>query len=227
VSVILRACSQANEVLQNLGSSQPQGIKLFEIFDLRMLSGLVGEIVVGHIAEFSGSCIRNPNIDGYPDLICADTASRRAEISHALHCNPSYFVQYPHGGIELKNTFGTKGSGASDLLPGMTRVHSINRRLQWKAHHRRTNFLLGLFSDFIDGCPQVVAAMFSDSLAESDWSVKQEPKRGSAMTSFTVLQSSGHDKMRSRLLVCRDDPAYQDFFFAQKSPRPIRRSRPR
>lgn len=214
VSVIHRACTNANEVFRKLRECQSASVDIFEIIDFRMLSGLVGEVAIGMIAQESGCLMRNPNIDGYPDLICADTPARRGEIAHALESQPSYFVKYPHGGIELKNTFGVKASGKPELLPGMTRIDSINRRLEWKAHHQRTNHLLGLLSDFVDGCPQIVAAMYCDSLEECDWSAKHQPKPGSAMTSFTVLQSSGFAKMRDRVIFHRNDESYRTFLFA-------------
>jgi len=222
--LVLNACLSANRSFITLRDRQPEGISIFEILDLRMLSGLVGEVVAGMLARESGVLIKNPNIDGYPDLLSADTQSRRDEIASAAISNPSFFIKYPHGGIELKNTFGVKSPKAKDLVPGLSRIGAINRRLEWKAHHRRTNHLLGLFSDFVDGCPQVVAAMYCDHLDQSDWSSKQQPKQGSAMTSFSVLQASGFEKMRKRVLFCRSEAEYLDFLFSDL---PLRRRRGR
>ena len=111
----------------------------------------------------------------------------------------------------MKNTFGTKGSKVS-LQPGKPRITKINKKLEWKAHHRYTNNLLALASDFVDGCPQIVAVMYADNLEEQDWGEKQEPKEGSTMTSFSVIKRSGWEKLLSGIRICRNDVEYLDFF---------------
>ena len=94
----------------------------------------------------------------------------------------------------------------------MTRIESINSKLDWKAHHQQTNQLLGLVSDFIEGCPQVVAVMYSDALTKSDWTTKQQPKKNSTMTSFSVIERSGHKKMMDGIRLCLGAPTYLNFF---------------
>jgi hypothetical protein len=62
-------------------------------------------------------------------------------------------LDYKYGGIEIKNTFGTKKSG-SPILMGDQRINYINNKLDWKAHHQKTNHLLALFSDYYNrSCP--------------------------------------------------------------------------
>lgn len=39
----------------------------------------------------------------------------------------------------------------------------------WKAHHRETNHLLGLFWDFIDKVPTVLALFYRNDLTQQDW----------------------------------------------------------
>jgi len=186
-------------------------LNVFEVIDFRVMSGLVGEALVSEISDSHENLEKNPNIDGYPDLLNASRPEYRRDIEKWKASDMKAFVKYPYGGIEIKNTFGTKKSTA--ILPnGQTRLGKINNKLDWKAHHRTTNYLLGLFSDFIDACPQIVAVMFSDRLQQSDLMEKQNPRANSAMTSFSVTTLSGWKKLRSGLKLCRDDPRYLSFF---------------
>ena len=188
-------------------------IDAFEVIDFRMLSGLMGEMLITKIDETSSDLEKNPNIDGYPDLLDISQKSFADDVRLWRHDDNTRFIKYPHGGIEVKNTFGTKKTG-SDLLPGRTRIRKINGKPDWKAHHGYTNNLLAIFSDYLDGCPQIVAAMYADDLTEADWTAKQNPKAGSTMTSFTVIKRSGWDKLRAGLRLCVDKTEYLDFFGA-------------
>ena len=76
----------------------------------------------------------------------------------------------------------------------------------------KTNHLLGLYSDFINGYPTIVAAFYSDKLVPDDWTIKAEPKGNSAMTSFSTMQKTGFIKMLRGMLVCLDDSKYINFF---------------
>ncbi len=134
------------------------GMDIFEALDFRMFSGLVGETLVLYLQEHDPRLRKNPNIDGYPDLLDVSKHSYAADADRWLTEDQSRFINYCHGGIEIKNTFGTKKQG-SDLAPGERRIKKINKKPDWKAHHTYTNRLLAIMSDFIHGCPQVVAAM--------------------------------------------------------------------
>jgi hypothetical protein len=191
--------------------TKEMALNVFEIIDFRMISGLVGEVLVSDISNHNVGLVKNPNIDGYPDLLNASRPEYRRDIERWRADNMNAFVKYQHGGIEVKNTFGTKRA-KTHLAQGETRLGKINEKLEWKAHHRYTNNLLALLSDFVDGCPQIVAVMFSDKLCESDWAEKQNPRENSAMTSFSVTERSGWEKLRSGLKLCRNDPRYLSFF---------------
>ena len=186
-------------------------LDVFEVLDLRMTSGFVGEALVAELGEGDTGLERNPSNQGYPDLMNASRPEYRTDIARWKAEDMNAFVRYRHGGIEVKDTFGTKKAG-SCLAQGHTRIGKINGKLEWKAHHRYTNSLLALFSDFFDGCPEIVAVMYSGALSEEDWMEKQNPREGSAMTSFTVTKASGWNKLRAGLKLCRDDPRYLSFF---------------
>jgi hypothetical protein len=211
VSQIRDAVDSVNSKLGQLAETTSSiAFNIFEVLDFRMLSGMVGESLVSALTDSVSTLERNPNIDGYPDLIDVSKNSFRTDVAKWRQSTMREFIAYPHGGIEVKNTFGTKKT-SSDLLPGQRRISRINKKLDWKAHHRSTNHLLAGLSDFVGGCPQIVAVMYSDELAEEDWAVKQNPKEGSTMTSFSVIKKSGYDKLRQGLRLCLDDHRYQTF----------------
>ena len=211
VPTVMKAVEAANEKFRAIADTTSTiAFNVFEVLDFRMLSGTVGESFVSTMAATVAELQKNPNIDGYPDLMDVSQPSFREDVDRWLESDMRQFIAYPHGGLEVKNTFGTKKTG-SELLPGEERITRINRKLDWKAHHRTTNYLLATLSDFIGDCPQIVAAMFSDALTEDDWAVKQNPKAGSTMTSFSVIKSSGYEKLRRGLKLCLDEPRYEAF----------------
>ncbi len=191
--------------------TEAMAFNIFEVIDFRMLSGLVGETLVSALSTTSDSLRRNPNIDGYPDLLDVSKKEFLEDYTKWSSSDARKFIKYPHGGIEIKNTFGTKKAGA-DLDQGESRIEMINKKLDWKAHHKYTNNLLALLSDFVEGRPQIIAAFYTDKLVEFDWADKQNPKEGSTMTSFSVIKSSGNLKLRKGLKVCLNDPRYLTYF---------------
>lgn len=201
-----------NRKFVSLGESTEEiAFNVFEVIDFRMLSGLIGEALVSDLSHSIEQLLGNPNMDGYPDLLDVSKKAYLDDFTNWKETDNSQFIKYPYGGIEIKNTFGTKKSG-STLLSGDTRIDRINKKLDWKAHHRTTNNLLAAFSDFVDGKPQIVAVMYSDELTEDDWAEKQNPKEGSTMTSFSVIKSSGWLKLKNGIRICNDDPKYRSFF---------------
>ncbi len=207
---VLAAIESTNNKLRSIAdSTREMSLDIFKILDLRTLSGTVGETFVGEMSIICPKLKKNPSIDGYPDLVQCSTPEM-----------VSYFDEYAsqdskepfrYGGIEIKDTFGYKKTGI-DLFDGEQRIGRINKRLEWKAHHQKTNHLLGLYSDYIDGYPTIIAAFYSDTLTPDDWTVRAEPKGDSAMTSFSTLQKSGFIKMKSGIRICLDNPDYLSFF---------------
>lgn len=191
--------------------TEEMAFNIFEAIDFRMLSGLVGETLVTELSNSINMLEKNPNIDGYPDLVNVSKSEYKADFREWKKNNLGEFINFSYGGIEVKNTFGTKRSNVA-LPPGDTRINKISKKPEWKAHHTYTNHLLALLSDFIEGCPQIVAVMYCDQLVENDWSKKQDPKEGSTMTSFSVIQRSGWDKLRKRVLICNKDLPYKEYF---------------
>ena len=210
VEEILTAIEATNTKLKTISErTSDLSLDIFQILDLRTLSGAVGETFVAEMASQNASLRKNPSIDGYPDIV--QCCNEQMVEYYKLYASQDSKESYRYGGIEVKNTFGYK-KAKTDLFTGEQRIEHINPRLEWKAHHQKTNHLLGLFSDYIDGYPTIVAAFYSDSLEPADWSKRAEPRGDSAMTSFSTLQISGHQKMLSGIRICIEDPKYLKFF---------------
>ena len=212
VELLSRAVESANEKFLRLrDETSEMAYSVLSILDFRMLSTLVSETLVSELDDLSENLVKNPNIDGYPDLLNASCPEFREDIARWRLAKSEAFIEYPHGGIEVKNTFGTKRSN-SELIRGMTRINGIQPRLIWKAHHTYTNNLVATFSDYVDHCPQIVALMYSDELGESDWTPKQNPSSGSTMTSYTATKASGFAKLAAGLRLCRLEDPYLIYF---------------
>lgn len=191
---LLNAAENVNQRLRSAKSFHKiVDLDLFEVIDLRMLSGLIGEMFSLELSLTENNLLKNPNIDGYPDLCDVSPKGSRemCELSSL-----DFFIEYPNGGFEVKNTFGVKKQ-KTEIKPRTSRIGKIQKTLVWKAHHQKTNNLIALQSDYVDGIPQIIAAYFSDNLIEDDWSIKQQPKAGSTMTSFSQTRPSAFTKLKA------------------------------
>lgn len=199
IETLLQAAEIVNHRLRDANSFQNKvKLDLFDVIDLRMLSGLMGEMFSLEVSKLESNLIKNPNIDGYPDLCDVSPHNANEMINNK---DPGFFIEYPYGGLEVKNTFGVKKSGV-DIKPREPRSGKIQRTLIWKAHHQKTNNLIALQSDYVSGIPQIIAAFFSDDLLEEDWSVKKQPKIGSTMTSFSQTRPSAFAKLKAGKIFC-------------------------
>lgn len=210
VSDIVSAIESTNHKIYAIANStQNFSVDIFKIIDLRTLSGAIGETFVSEMAKVCPALKKNPSIDGYPDLVQCSTPEMLTYFKE--YASKDSKEAFYYGGIEVKNTFGYKKSKV-ELFNGEQRIDFIKKDLEWKAHHQKTNHLLGLYSDFINGYPTIVAAFYSDKLLPDDWTIKAEPKGNSAMTSFSTMQKTGFIKMLRGMLVCLDDSKYINFF---------------
>jgi hypothetical protein len=207
INILLDSVKSVNQKLIDLNLNL-KGVNLFEVTDFRVLSGVVGELLAEDLASKNTNLEKNPNLNGYPDLLnlFSEDSSK-----YFKNCIQSDFLKYKFGGFEIKNSFGSKKSGSS-LLNNDTRIGGINKKIDWKAHHRETNNLIALYSDFVDGNPTIIALFYSNNLEEDDWRKVSVPKRDSAMTSFTTLNREGYVKLKSGIKFCLDSEDYLSFF---------------
>ncbi len=208
IDILVRAADTVNSRLR-AAIAQKDGIRLdlYEIIDLRMLSGLIGELFSTELCKIDARLLKNPNIDGYPDL-CDISAPGAAARAKALTL--SNFIAYKYGGFEVKNTFGVK-KAKTHIVPRETRLPKIQKALVWKAHHRKTNNLIAVQSDYIKGVPQLIAGFYSDELTEGDWTVKQQPRDGSTMTSFCQTTPAAFRKLKRGLKFFMEGIGHEQF----------------
>lgn len=207
---VFQAIRETNRKFEYIGrETAKMAVDIFDVIDFRVFSGMVGEAYATTLQEVLGNrLVKNPSIDGYPDLVQNVTPEMQR---YFKSCGYEQFLDYKYGGIEIKNTFGTKKDGRP-ILMGDQRIDDINDKLDWKAHHRKTNHLLALFSDYYESKPIIAAAFYSDTLTKDDWQKVQRPAMGSTMTSFSTIEKSGCTKLREGMLFCINDPAYLEFF---------------
>ncbi len=208
ISLLAEAASNVNMRLRAaVASTGKIRLDLYEIIDLRMLSGLMGEMFSTEVSKNENRLIKNPNIDGYPDLCDVSKPGKKSAVnSYSINS----FLAYDDGGFEVKNTFGVKKSN-THIAQGECRLTKIQKKLVWKAHHRETNNLIAIHSDYVNKVPQIIAAFYTDMLEESDWTVKQQPKEGSTMTSFCQTTPSAFLKLKNGLMFFMEGIGHEQF----------------
>jgi len=216
VELIQGAITLTNQRLTDLSiGDEAVSLELYKIIDLRMLSGLIGELFVSNLSDVVPVLFKNPSIDGYPDLL---NLSSVEALNQYQSGSLDVYLNFPSGGIEVKNTFGVKKTGItySDRDTRFSKAESgiswkIQRTLVWKAHHRETNHLLALHSDYVNQIPQIIGCFYSDELDPEDWSVKQQPKVGSTMTSFCATRPTAFAKLKRGVIALDNRFEYEDF----------------
>lgn len=212
---LLKAVLTTNKLLSELSISVPY---IFELLQMRNLSALVGAAFCRELSSASAGSLRlNPHQDGYPDLLLMDTYGQELwDGLQGRHQEKDPFSPYVAGGIEIKVTCGEAWNaeelaqiGAPKLGIGDSRIDFI-RSLNWKAHHRESNFLLGLVWDFYNGIPIIAAVLFSKELDSNDWGKVSTPKEGAGRTtSVSVMNRQGVGKMVSNQILILNDERYQ------------------
>jgi hypothetical protein len=198
-------------------------IDVFELLGMRNLSAFVGEVFVAAMVKASGGMLKkNPHQDGYPDLLLCDAEGR--QIMKALTKSGQMrekgpFSNFANGGIEVKATCGsvpsaTHYSNRGQNKPGIgTQRILVAKGYDWKAHHRETNNLMGIYWDFIDGVPAIAAVFFSNALTVDDWGKIVQPRDGGGRTtSVSIMQKSGIAKMYDGWRFVINDERYVNFF---------------
>lgn len=172
----LKALEQSNLTLELaddvLGMNH---IPFYELLGTRNLGAFVGAVFAYSLQrEMSDRLMVNGHQDGYPDL-CALTAAGKKYVQQVrdegMGDAKKSWASFPEGGIEIKTTCGAVPTPTKTRKkPGIGDERSaVLTGADWKAHHRETNRLLGLFWDFIDGVPTVTGLFYRNDLTEADW----------------------------------------------------------
>lgn len=216
---VLDAALATHDTLQKI---QQFEVDIFQILGMRNLSAFVGETFCANMIKIcDGMFQKNPHQDGYPDLLLMDNLGKSLyeKYAHQLR-EKTPFSPFATGGIEVKATCGLMPSGVKFTKRGVMKPDMYDQRIahlthyEYKAHHRKTNYLLGLFWDFIDGAPFIVAAFYSNALTETDWSAVVLPsaERESRTTSVSNLTRPGIKKLYDNWIFILSDTRYIDFF---------------
>ncbi len=198
-------------------------VNVFEVLGMRNLSAFIGELLVATVVKnLPEKFAKNPHQDGYPDLLALTGTGKKHwdEVQKLLrHKEP--FSPFKTGGIEVKATCGNVPSATAFQKIGLEKPAGGDCRVkylktyEWKAHHRETNNLLGIFWDYFNGIPRICALFYSGNLSESDWGEIIRPKDGGGRTtSVSLMNRAGVKKMYDGWLVAINEASYINFFNA-------------
>jgi len=168
---------------------------------LRNLSSFVGEIFARELYKLNRErFMPNPHQDGYPDL-CALTPEGKAFVEEKRGIKQmsvkEHWSPFPFGGVEIKATCGNTPKAAVVAKPqiGESRLATL-QSAEWKAHHRDTNKLIGLYWDFLCGLPTILGAFYRNDLTTADWGkIVQPTEGGGKTTSVSIMTKVGVKKM--------------------------------
>jgi hypothetical protein len=213
--LVSTAAQKTNQVFEELSSVVPY---VYDLLQMRNLSAFVGAAFCQEMATVSDGLLRlNPHQDGYPDLLLMDDKGKKLWVQlDGQHREKEPFSPFATGGVEVKATCGdvpsaraltARGTGKPEI--GDNRIGLV-KNLNWKAHHRETNYLIALQWDFIDQVPAIVAVMYSRSLTESDWGKIVSPRDGGGRTtSVSIMNRQGVQKLASNPIIVIDDERYK------------------
>ena len=225
---VVAAINFCNNALRTLDEQTKQfDINIFEAMGMRNLSGIVGEYFGKSIQRFSHDSLHsNLHQDGYPDLLLTHTQEQKDYFAtlYTVSNGKKYprdkalFSPYLYGGLEVKATCGSTppASRVPKPLIGEQRIALVNS-FDWKAHHRETNNLLGIFWDFLDEVPTIVACFYRNDLVTDDWGRIVHPTDGGGRTtSVSIMAKTGIKKMCDGWIAVIDRPEYIEAFSRSK-----------
>ncbi len=214
---VLQAVDAMHDLLDDLYASE---LDIARLLGMRNLSAFVGELMSAAIlANGTLPFVKNPHQDGYPDLLLLDHFGRKTWEGLRDQLNEKRpFSPFAGGGIEVKATCGGVPTPAVCRKRGQTRPDLGDQRIgcvnsyDWKAHHRDTNNLLGIFWDFIGGRPRIAALFYSSELTINDWGRIVSPREGGGRTtSVSIIADSGRRKMLEGWLCVLRHGGYVEF----------------
>lgn len=196
------------------------GVDVFGILGMRNLSAFVGEVFAKSLEIKSDGLLKsNPHQDGYPDLLLMDDNGLNDwnRLSTQL-LDKAPFSPFENGGIEIKATCGSVPTPAQcQRSSGVKKPDMRDQRIDvlkgydWKAHHRKTNNLIGILWDFIDHVPRIVALFYSSDLNINDLGRIVQPREGGGRTtSVSIMTRNGVRKMYDGTILVLNDRRYRN-----------------
>ncbi|KOA71426.1 hypothetical protein FBF75_11355 [Bacillus sp. S2(2019)] len=217
---IVEAIMATNENLKKLHQiTIESGVQVFEALGMRNLSGFIGEFFVSSLELVANKKLsKNPHQDGYPDLLMTDSREAYTYFESIVDYidgkmypkQKSLFSPFKYGGLEVKATCGSTPPAKKVPKPliGEQRIGLLTG-FDWKAHHRETNNLIGIYWDFLHGLPTICAVFYRNDLSENDWGNIVKPKEGGGRTtSVSIMNSKGVKKMCENWIAVIDNDEY-------------------
>lgn len=195
-------------------------VDVFAILGMRNLSAFIGEVFAQTLVRHTNDIfVRNPHQDGYPDLLLMDEQGIKDwERLKDFKKDKAPFSPFPNGSIEIKATCGSVPTPAICRKRGIEKPDIGDQRIQvlmgydWKAHHRETNNLMGIWWDFIRRVPRITGLFFSNNLTQDDWGRIVQPKDGGGRTtSVSIMNRAGIKKMYDGTILVHSDERYAAF----------------
>lgn len=214
---VIHAIDTMHDLLDDLYASE---LDVARLLGMRNLSAFVGELLsTAILASGKMPFVKNPHQDGYPDLLLLDRFGKKTWDGLRGRFNEKRpFSPFLGGGLEIKATCGSVPTPATCRSRSMARPDIGDQRIgcttsfDWKAHHRDTNNLLGVFWDFIGSRPRVAALFYSAELTVNDWGRIVRPREGgSRTTSVSIISDSGRRKMLEGWLCVLRHGGYVEF----------------
>lgn len=211
------AVNTAHEMIDDMYDVE---LDIAKTLGMRNLSAFIGELVAAAVNKAANGLFQpNPHQDGYPDLLLMDPFGKAEwDRLHDRMKDKMPFSPFRGGGIEVKATCGGVPTPAICRRRNTDRPSIGDPRIgcltgyDWKAHHRDTNNLLGVFWDFLGGRPRVTALFYSCELTQSDWGAIVQPREGGGRTtSVSIMAQSGIRKMYDGWLCVLSNGGYREF----------------
>ncbi|VVC00787.1 Uncharacterised protein [uncultured archaeon] len=206
---LLDAAIQTNDTIGKLNVSflKQANVELFDVIDKKQASAFVGAIFIRKVSDSIDYLGKNPSQTGHPDLVPAKYLKSKSE-----QWKQTFWDQFPHGGVEVKASCGNLENGVTHELPvGAQRMNNITG-VCWKGHHDKINNLLGLFWDFIEKSPKILAAFYANDLVPSDFTNTVPRVGGGHTTNVCITKASATKKLGKGWVFCIKEKKYSDFF---------------
>lgn len=205
---ILAAALQTNKAVAKIFqvSKKVANIDLLEVIDKKQTGQFIGSIFVQKTSETVSNLKKNPSQTGSPDLIPSKHYPKNK------NWDQGFFDQFPHGGVEAKTSMGSPKSGITRTLPvGEPRIEYLTS-VQWKGHHTKINHLLGLFWDYVNKYPTILAGFYANNLVPSDFTYTDQKTGGGNTTNVAITKNTAIRKMGKGWVFCSKDERYAKFF---------------
>ena len=218
LELIKNAILKFNDTIKKIFDAD---IDISVLLGMRNLSSFVGEVFAASIISCSNKKFKKcPHQDGYPDLLLMDEFGQKLfDDLTGRHREKEPFSPFKGGGIEIKATVGSVPTPQFFARLEQEKPDIGDQRIaylksyDWKAHHRDTNYLMGIIWDFIDKKPTVCAIFYQSKLQMEHWGRIISPREGGGRTtSVSIMTREGVALMYQNWVAVIDEPEYIKFF---------------